>query len=219
MEPQQFNDAHGPKLIVLLGCDGCGKSSCLQRLEQNGYMTSAWQMLADVPELNFCRTAAHSPGQYREALPALSRAVFVASAIFYEYDFIIAPALRRGKTVIVDSYYLRPLAKEIVKGRANRQILDIVKLLPAPDEVILFDVDLTIAYTRKDTISINEVTQDTTLADFVSFQRQVLDTAVGLVSPGTMHHVNAGLPAEQVFDGVLDIVRRLDGYAKSETAL
>ena len=74
-------------------------------------------------------------------MPPLSRAAFVASALFYEYDFIIAPELEQGNTVIVDSYYLRPLAKEIVKGRANRQVLEVVKVLPSPCCVVVLDLD------------------------------------------------------------------------------
>jgi thymidylate kinase len=205
-----MQNQRGP--IVLLGFDGSGKSSCLGELKRMGYATSSWTDLRDVAELSYCREASVNPRLYRENLPPFTRAAFVLSGVFAEYEFLVEPAIKKGRPIIVDSYYLRPIAKEIIKGRSVTAVLELASLLPAPRAVIVFDIGAETAFQRKVELSMHEVLKNLTLSDFTCFQRKVLDHALTLVNSSTVFHIDANASHDQVVRQVLKVIERLDGH-------
>lgn len=197
------------QIVVLLGFDGSGRSSVLDRLGREGYAVSTWKYLKDIPELAFMRESSTTPGRYREGLPPLSRAVYLLLALFAEYEFIIKPALDRNKLVIVDSYYLRPVAKEIVKGKCRREVLNLALILPPPSAVIVFDISPEEAFRRKTALSQNEVLLEKTVSDYCAFQQAVLKVALEMVDAAIVHHIDASQPPEDTYRQVKNYLRDL----------
>jgi len=196
------------KITVLLGFDGSGRSSVIERLGREGYTVSTWKYLKDIPELAFMRESSSTPGRFREELPPLSRAIYMISALFAEYDYIIKPALDKNKLVIVDSYYLRPVAKEIVKGKCSREVLNLALLLPPPSGVIVFNIPPEEAFKRKTQISLNEVLLTKTLPDYCIFQQEVLKTAIEMVDASIVHYIDASQSPEYTYRQITDYLER-----------
>jgi thymidylate kinase len=111
------------RLVTLLGYDGSGKSTLLDQFRRDGFATSTWRQLQSAPQMEFMRVATIDPGRYREALPALTRATYLLIALFAEYELHIQPTLQEQHLLFVESYYLRPVAKELLKGRAASPLL------------------------------------------------------------------------------------------------
>jgi len=177
-----------------------------------GYQTSAWTYLRDIPQLSYCRDASVKPWLYRENLPPMTRAAYVLSAVFAEYEFLVEPALLQRRIVVVDSYYLKPIAKEIVKGRSSAPVLALASLLPSPRAVIVLKIAAKTAFRRKAAISTHEVYKNLTLSDFTVFQQKVLDYALGLVETSIVFHVDANVSHDQVLFQVLEVIENLDGH-------
>ena len=73
-------------IVVLLGFDGSGRSSVLQKLHEDGYRVSTWRNLQDISELEFMRLSSKSPGKWRENLPPLTRGAYLILALIAEYE-------------------------------------------------------------------------------------------------------------------------------------
>jgi thymidylate kinase len=177
-------------------------------LRTEGYSTSSWRYLRNIPELEYIKKGFSSPMSYRDHLPPYSRAAFLLSALLAEYDFIIEPAIRTHGLVVVESYYFRPLAKELIKGKSSMDVLRPAFLLPRPEAVILFDLPADEAFRRKGKPSAHEVLLQPTQQDFRSFQKRVLETSLGMVEPDIIHRVDAGRSHEEVYQQVKEIVAR-----------
>lgn len=196
-------------IVVLLGFDGSGRSSVLQKLSEEGYQVSTWRYLQDIVELEFMRLSSQSPGKWRENLPPLTRSAYLILALFAEYELIIKPCLERNELVIVDSYYLRPVAKEIVKGKSSKEVLKLVHLLPPPTAVIVFDISPEICFQRKGILSVNEVLSEQTLSDYCTFQNNVLKIAIGMIDDSIIYHIDASRPEGSVYQQVKELLEKL----------
>src|ERR1044072_1529457 len=142
------------RLVVLVGIDGCGKTTILNHLASRGHHVSSWKYLSSVPNnrsprltkttLEYIRGLPF--GDYVNDLQPFSRASFVLSLIFAEYEYIIKPLLDAGSDVITDTYYIRPLAKEVMRKKANKAVVMAASHLPPPDLVVKFQLDPKEAY-------------------------------------------------------------------------
>lgn len=196
------------RIVVLLGYDGCGKSTLIENLQKDGYPVSSWRCLRAIPELEYIRPATITPSLYREELPPLTRSCFLLSALFAEYEFSIQPTLQKYGFVVVDSYYLRPLAKEIIKGKASATLLLTAhSLLPPPSLVIVCNVSIETAYKRKQRPSLNEVFTDCcSFVDFKQFQTRVLEKALSFVDATQVEYIDCECSPEQAYTGLIGML-------------
>lgn len=189
--------------VVLLGIDGSGKSTALQRikaLEPNWRVTSASPRdlypIEALPHMDY--TLKHHPRNYVWSLPPLSRAAFLASAVITQYEFHVHPALSEGYTVISDSYYYRFLAREEILNPQGAVLLErMVEFLPHPDLVIMLDIDPEQALARKANLSMFE-SRDGTAATYVEFQRDVLRRLPRMLDEAVVRTIDACRPAPEV---------------------
>jgi dTMP kinase len=178
------------RLVVLVGMDGSGKTTILQHLGNQGLCVSSWKALnavpipngkgaLDEPTIRYIRGLPY--GNYVNHLQPFSRAAFVLSLAFAEYEYLIRPSLDRGTIVTSDSYYIRPLAKELARGKSPATVLHALRGLPDPELVIFLDVSPQVAFDRKrGIVSEHEVMKEGTFPDFASFQREVDQLCKGL---------------------------------------
>lgn len=185
----------------MLGYDGSGKSSLLDRLRAEEYGVSTWKDLAQFRELSFMQPALLAPHLYRESLPPLTRSAFLLIALYAEYEFIIAPAIKKYGVVFADSYYLRPIAKELVKGKGAEALLaSVVAVLPPPELIIKCVLPLEVAFRRKQNVSLNEVlAEPNDFFDFRHFQAQVLETSLRLSPCRNVIELNCNQDINQVY--------------------
>lgn len=196
--------------MVLLGFDGSGKSTLLARLRADGIATSSWRDLQELPEMNFFRPVTLDPGRYRSALPPLTRAAYLLIALCAEYEILIEPRLNAGLLVVVESYYLRPLAKELVKAKAETGFLrTATAYMREPSDVVVLEVPPEVAFARKGMLlTANDVAQTDqapTLEAFASFQKEVLACALMLAGGARIHVIDATVTADEAYRALKNI--------------
>jgi thymidylate kinase len=161
------------KLGVLVGMDGSGKSTVLRSLREQGCIVADWKDLRSHEEVAFW--APQRPREVRAKLKPMSRAMFVASHLVAEYEYVIEPALSMGQNVLADSYYFKWLAKESIYEQTHAIFYTVCDALPKPDLVIVLELSPELAFRRKIVgLSPFEYFEQPTLADFAQFQRNVM---------------------------------------------
>ncbi|MFI7349636.1 dTMP kinase [Streptomyces sp. NPDC049936] len=141
-----------PKFTVLLGPDYAGKSSVLRRFADSGSWTvvtcDQGPLDTDYPLIGRAR---------RELLPEALGApagryspdvllTLMQLAVVHMRDRVTgAPP---GRPVIVDSYYLKILAKCTLLGYANPSLFSWWRSFPQPDRVVYLDVPPAVAWER-----------------------------------------------------------------------
>ncbi len=159
---------------VLVGIDGCGKSTLLKSIKNRKLMISDWKELRVFEEVAFW--APPRPRDVRGILKPMSRAMFVASHLVAEYEYLIEPAIHQGLSVLIDSYYFKWLAKESIYKQTHDMFFSICDFLPRPDVIIHLNIPPEDAYQRKkDNLSPFEYYKEPTLDDFVDFQTKVVN--------------------------------------------
>lgn len=126
------------RFIVLLGIDGSGKTSLLRALAARGLRTAQWQQLRDhdVP----AALAPTAPTAVKNGLTPLARAMFIGGHLVAQYEYLVRPQIETGRTVVLDSYYFKVLAKERILGVAHPALVDLCAELPQPDLLLHLDV-------------------------------------------------------------------------------
>lgn len=198
-------------VVVLLGFDGSGKSTVLGRLAKAGFSTSTWKNLRTLNALRHRREVLKAPGQFRGHLTPMMRAIFQAQVLYEEYELLIQPKRRKGETVVVESYYLRPLAKELIKARSEWRILQqVAHVLPKPDYVVVLDLPPKVAFRRlQSSPAEHEYLRRPTLRDFCKYQRAVLAAALGFAEDAALFRVDANREPDLVFNDIAAIIAGL----------
>jgi thymidylate kinase len=161
-----------PKFFVLVGIDGSGKTTLLRTLNVPGVITTSWRELRshEVP----ATLAPDGPTRIKNRVPLLSRAMFIGGHLVAQYEYLVRPALEDGAHVMLDSYYLKLLAKERVFGTAHPALEMLCRELPPPDGVIYVDVPAGVSFRRKAAdLSPYEYIGAPTERNFVAFQTRV----------------------------------------------
>ncbi|WP_399933370.1 hypothetical protein [Streptomyces kanamyceticus] len=193
---------------VLLGTDHCGKSTALDRIAARG---------GSVLPVSY--DAALLPEEYRDLAPlpgTLGRAVagghsteyvqaLLHLAVAYFRDRILrAPP---GRTLLIDSYYYKILAKSRLLGLAGGPWPQYWRSMPRPRGVVLLDVDPATAWRRAgDGARLNPLEHygATPHRDaFTRFQRDLRAELLAETQGLRVEHIPAGQDAEATADHVL----------------
>lgn len=126
------------RFIVLLGIDGSGKSSLLKALAGRGLRTAQWQQLRDHEAPAALAPAA--PTAVKNGLTPLARAMFIGGHLVAQYEYLVRPQIEAGRTVVLDSYYYKVLAKEQILGVVHPALVELCAELPQPDFLLHLDV-------------------------------------------------------------------------------
>ncbi len=110
--------------------------------------------------------------------------------------------------MIVESYYLRPLAKELLKGVADPVILGIIpKILPPPDLILDLDVPASVAYSRNgNSLSLHEVRSALTFEDYALFQESVSTLALRLADDIEVIRIDGCKLSSEILSDVLGVL-------------
>lgn len=161
------------KIIVVNGPDGSGKTTFCQKLQQ-GIMAkglscdrcSIWDGLVSLKGFSGKKDVY----QYLATLSPKSRVLFLASAILASME-----AKKSAERLIVDSYYYKYLATEIVLGLSATDAIAVKTLFPEPDVHIFLPTKIEECASRKTEFTSYECGfQETTRENFLLFQNQVL---------------------------------------------
>lgn len=183
------------RFLCLLGADGSGKTTLLEALERRHpqIVTVHWRQLASVTLLPELLPGLDPPETFRRLGP-LSRAAQFCYLAALEYEMLVKPAVEAGRTVIVDSYWYKFVAKMRVLNMAAPYLYDVCESLPSPKCVLFLDTPLETARERKSNMNFFDCNGH--VDRFVTFQTQLRDVMLGFVD---------GLP-----------VVRLDGLASPD---
>ncbi|MBX8465818.1 MULTISPECIES: hypothetical protein [unclassified Deinococcus] len=142
---------NGGKFIVVLGGDGAGKSTLLRTLKSSGYCTVDWRaMQADPALAQVYGWALHSDSsEIRRQLQPVTRALDFIKFYVALYEHVIRPKLDAGQDVIVDSYYFKSFAKEILFNERVDIMGSLRHLLPLPDAIVYLHVSPEISLLRR----------------------------------------------------------------------
>jgi dTMP kinase len=129
-------------LIAFEGIDGCGKSTQLRRLagrlRGSGHSITTTHEPTDGPTGQRIRERARS-GDWFDAEEQLRW--FVEDRRVHVSE-VIEPALRAGKLVLTDRYFLSTVAYQSARGLSLQEILaDSEAEFPIPDLVLLLEMD------------------------------------------------------------------------------
>jgi len=206
-------------LIVLLGIDGSGKTTILMKLKEMGFCVSSWKLLDSTPNQALYGSSEFSTIQYIRGLPhgnyvdnlgPFSRAAFILSLIFAEYEFIIRPHLDAHRQVITDTYYIRPLAKELVRKKSSLTVIKSLTQLPHPRLVVYLRITPETAFYRKrGKVSQHEVVHEKTLSDFVSFQTSVDKMCKKLIKGMNIVSIDASKSVDEIVDQIVSLLEEI----------
>lgn len=158
-----------PTFVVLLGIDGSGKSTLVERLELPELVVTDWRELRnhELPQM----LVPDAPTYIKASLPSLSRAMFVGGHLVAQYEYLVRPRLAAGHSVALDSYYFKLLEKERMLGFAHPSLEFLCQELPQPDLCVFIDVPPEVSYRRRNgTVSPYEYYDDGSKDDYVRFQ-------------------------------------------------
>lgn len=208
-----------PLFVVIVGIDGSGKTSLVNRLKQQGFEPRTWRDLQQIPEA--AHLAPPRPTLVRSILSPLPRAIFVGGHFVAEYEYLIRPRLENGQSVLFDSYYFKGLGKETIYKVVHPVFFEICRALPKPDVVFYLDVDPVIAFCRKKRLSPYEYLVSPTEDDFVAFQRQLARLLKATTNGIYTKVIDANQPLDEVELSVVSQLGQLGlvPYNNVESAL
>lgn len=188
-------NSNNGKLCVLLGHDGSGKSTVLRKL---AVLEPCWTCTSADPEelrvdsslISTIWGGTGHPREYALILKNRARSLFFGLTVMIEEEHVICPALSIGHIVVVDSYFYRFLAKEMVLNPDGSQILNsLINEFHTPDLVLFLDVQPDICFQRKQALSRFEYVGRPDFAGFKLLQES---------TQGHMRKLTRGIPIATV---------------------
>jgi thymidylate kinase len=150
-------------LLVIAGTDGSGKSTVLrmvhERLVRSGrpaHRRDKWDIFdhAAHPACQFLHGPLAELRSCISAMPVPARATF----LFWTFHMTMRPELLVGpEWTLVDSYWYKHAASEMIYGAPSSLIRELSAPLPEPDKVYLLDVPPEEAWRRKERAGLVDV--------------------------------------------------------------
>jgi len=163
--------------VVLDGVDGCGKTTQAARLVRTLASETGGEVL-HLREPGSTRLGEAIRGLVLDPEADLSPAVetlLFAAARRQMLDEVVAPALARGASVVVERFHASTFAYQVAAGGlAEGDVLDLLERFagsPRPDLVLILDVPAEVAAARASA----RRTSDRIEAKGLDFQRRVAD--------------------------------------------
>jgi thymidylate kinase len=203
--PAQVRDT---KFVVLVGIDGSGKTTLLSRISLQGVITTSWRELRshEVP----ATLAPDAPTRIKNRLPGLSRAMFIGGHLIAQYEYLVRPELEDGAHVVLDSYYLKLLAKERLFGTVHPALEDLCRELPQPDGIVYIDVPPQLSYQRKGgVLSPYEYDGTPTQANYIRFQAKLAGAIKKQMAQFPHIHVDGSADIGELVTRTEDAVKAL----------
>lgn len=196
--------------IVLIGCDGSGKTSVLKYLQQNNYNVCSWHDLKSISKLKYIHNVLKNPSKLVNSLGPLSRSTLIQNIISTYYEEIVKPLIDEDVLFINDSYYYRFYAKEKVYAKSHPCFFQIKNHLPQPDIVINVETDPKIAYSRKCRyLHSYEYYRHNTFSDFSTFQELVSIESQKIIPKDILYTVNGDIEIELLYNHIANSIKEL----------
>ncbi len=166
-----------PKLICVTGIDGSGKSTLVNKLNEeikNSKIVTIWDLMKK-PSLRECFSfkSKEDIDRYLEQLHHPARALFMFHCLAEPMTLAFEEAKEKGTEVLLlDGYWFKYAASEIAFGANPDEIRGLAKVFPDPDLVLYIEIDSKVALSRKKTFSGYEGGYDPgrTEQGFIDFQ-------------------------------------------------
>jgi dTMP kinase len=208
-------------LVAVVGADGAGKStvtsSLVAELEQRGvparrvdrwdvvdnpHYPSARFLKPDIPDIR--RSVADMPSQLRFLFLLWT----IGTALLDEQGSDADPE----GVVLLDGYWMKHAASEIIYGSDPRWIESAVSELPVPDLVIYMHLDPAVAWRRKVGIDLvpYECGMDVTCSQdaFIRHQQALQSLLLAWSQRDHWVKIDASLPPAEVSVAIADLVSR-----------
>jgi hypothetical protein len=189
---------------TVLGGDYSGKSATLRRLARDGWQVVSYDdpYVRDFPVVRRLRSGLFFEAYRRVGRPYPAPLAF--SLLTPIVWYLREEALRlagRGPTV-VDSYYLKLLAKGVVTGIADPATAALWRSFPQPRGVVFLDVDPAVAWARSGGAArlnpFEHHGSEPTRAGFVAFQRDLRAAMLREIADLDVHVVDGNRAPERV---------------------
>jgi thymidylate kinase len=190
-------------LKVVYGIDGAGKTSVLSRLRSQGFYTCGWQDLLQVEKVWHLHATLTSARSIIHDMKPFSRSLFVATILWYEYEYLIAPNVGKERVIFCDSYYYRFYAKEKVYNKAHPILYHLLKMLPDPETVIYLKISPHEVLKRIVKPKEYEYLLIPENDDFVAFQNDILNIGASLFPENAVIEIDAQQPVEDVVASIM----------------
>ncbi|RRO07663.1 hypothetical protein DMB81_009745 [Pectobacterium aquaticum] len=206
-------------IITLAGTDGAGKSTQAQLikdwLKKRGFevlVVDKWSIL-DSSQHPECRFINSNLDELRHCISEMknqSRTLFLFWSIFQSMENIRFNA--SDKTVfILDGYWIKHAASEIIYGNSEDWVLSITSEFPESDIVLYFDIPVSETVHRKDEFTPYECGRniDFTKQDFVSHQNTLKKLMDTWCEKFKWTVIDAGLDKNKVFDCIIEHIKKV----------
>jgi len=203
------------RFIVVTGIDGCGKTTLLANLARRrpdwafgSYQPADWLPHSELPHWEWALRT--HPKLIFNTLAPHSRAALFLSLVMAHWEYWIAPRLRSGRVVVMDSYYYRFYSKERVAGVVPNYFFKSLETLPKPRLILLLDLTPEEALLRKSELDAHEVDTEPTGAAFLRFQSAVRSHLYQCTQTGDaiVDVLDAGLSPDELADLALSRIER-----------
>jgi dTMP kinase len=205
-----------PLIIAIAGCDGAGKSTQVKLLYDNlnkwGYDTfivDKWDVLDSdtIPESRFINTSLDELKKCMVSMPGISRALM----LFWTLAITLESKIRltnRYKVLLLDGYWMKHAAAEIIFGCDLSWVLSTVAQLPAPHLTLYLDISSEDAAERKNSFNLMECGLRATQSreDFLSHQNLLRHQLTKWSDDFGWIKLDATRSRDELFASIADIV-------------
>jgi thymidylate kinase len=162
------------RLICITGLDGTGKSTLIEGIRTHitsVYLSTIWDLMTD-PVKGLPFKSKQQVDNFLCELTPDSRLFFLAHAMKYSIDKALKS---RKENILIDSYYYKYFASELILGADSRMVDALQQVFPKPDFVFELVLPPEEAARRKSHFSRYEcgLSKKPGMTQFLDFQKKV----------------------------------------------